>query len=101
MTRDAELYILSDKDWQPLSDRISNSNDIYLVRDITIYQLSNSTSIGHYYAILTRTEKADKLVEEYGALLSTKNDSLRTSLHDYYGEPLFGDKGNVIHLKKL
>lgn len=101
MTRDAKLYILSDKDWKPLSDVINNTKDIYLARDITIFQLMSSTSIGQHYAIITRTDKADKVVEEYGALLASENNMLKTTLHDYYGEPLFGDKTNVIHLKKL
>ena len=99
MTRDAQLYILFDKNWQPLSDLINNNKDNYLAKDITIFQLMSSISIGQHYAIITRTEKADKVVEEYGAVLASENNNLRTTLHKYYGEPLFGDKTNVIHLK--
>ncbi len=101
MTRDAKLYILSNKGWEPLSNLINNDNNIYLQRDITIYQLFTSTSKDEEYAIITLSDKADKIVEEYGAILSGQNDSLKTTLHDYFGEPLFGDKSNVIHLQKL
>lgn len=101
MFRDTELYLLFDKDWKPLAELINRSVDIYLQSDITIYQLFNATSISQAYAILTRTEKADKLVESYGCLKASENDTLRTTLHDYYGEPIFGSKNNVIHLKKL
>lgn len=100
MTKDAKLYILSDKDWKPLSDLIKSNKYIYLARDITIFQLMSSTSIGQHYAIISRTDKADTVVEEYGAVLASENNSLKTTLHEYYGEPLFGDKTNVIHLKK-
>ena len=101
MTRNAKLYILSNKEWKPLVNLINNDKNIYLQRDITIYQLFTSTSKVEEYAIITLSEKADKVVEEYGAILSEQNNYLKTTLHDYFGEPLFGDKSNVIHLQKL
>lgn len=101
MTRDAKLYILLNKDWKPLENLINNDKDIYLRTNITIYQLFTSTSKSQDYAIITLSEKGDTLVEDYGATISNENDFLKNTLHDYFGDTLFGDKLNVIHLQKI
>lgn len=101
MTRDANLYILSDKDWKPLAELFQDHEDYNLRLDISIYQLMASTSIGQQYAILTLSEKADKIVEEYGATPADDKDLLRITLHDYNGDTLFGDKKNVMFLNKI
>ena len=101
MTRDAKLYFLSDKDWQPLVDLFERNTDFNLKLDISIYQLMTSTSVGRHYAILTLSDKADKIVEEYGAIPAAKYDTLRITLHDYNGHTLYGDKKNAIFLNKI
>jgi hypothetical protein len=99
MRRNAKLYILVDKDWNPLAELINAQDDNKIKSDITIFQLFSETSQGEHYAILTLSDKADKLVEEYGAYHSL-NNSLIPSLPDYIGEPLFGEKSNTIYLIK-
>ena len=100
MTRDAKLYTLSAKDWKPLAELFQNHKDYNLKLDISIYQLMTSSSVEKYYAILTISDKADKIVEDYGAAPAPDKDFLRTSLHNYQGDTLFGDKSNVVFLKK-
>lgn len=101
MTRDAKLYILTYKDWNPLSELLQKNIDYTLKDDVTIFQLMASTNTGQHYAILTLSDRADKIVEEYGGILASENDLLRKSLHSYSGEPLFGDKTNVTFLNKI
>jgi hypothetical protein len=93
MTRDANLYILSDKDWQPLANTLKD--------EVVIFQLMTSTNSGNQYAILSLSEKADKVVEEYGATPASDKDLLRNRLHEYSGDVLFGDKSNIIFLNKI
>ena len=99
MTRDAKLYFLKLRDWKPLADIFLTQSDHLLKDDITIFKLS---SIIHHYAILTLSDKVDKIVEEYGAILASEEDLLRNALlsENNYGEPLFGDKNNIGFLKK-
>ncbi|MDE3236436.1 MAG: hypothetical protein KGO81_10815 [Bacteroidota bacterium] len=101
MTRDANLYILSDKDWRPLADLFKSHKDYNLKHQVSIYQLMTSTSVGHHYAILTLSDKADEIVEEYGATPASEKNYLRITLHDYHGDTLFGDKSNVVFLNKF
>jgi len=101
MTRDAKLYILSDKDWKPLADLFQDDKDYNLKLDIVIYQLMTPTSVGQQYAILTLSDKADEIVEKYGATPAPEKDYLRNTLHDYHGDTLFGDKTNVVFLNKF
>jgi hypothetical protein len=53
------------------------------------------------YAILSLSEKADIIIQDYGASTASDKDLLRNSLHNYYGETLFGDKANLAFLNKL
>ena len=101
MTRDAKLYILSDKDWKPLAEIFQNHKDYNLKLEISIYQLMTSTSVGHHYAILTLSEKADKIVEEYGATPAADKDLLKNTMHNYHGDTLFGDKSSIVFLNKI
>jgi hypothetical protein len=101
MTRDANLYILSKKEWKPLCDILENNKDYTLKNDVTIFQLMTSTSINLEYAILTLSEATDKIVDEYGAIQASNDDMLRNSLHNYFGNPLFGDKTNLTFLNKI
>lgn len=101
MPREAKLYILSDKDWKPLADLIENHKDCMIKQQITIYQLMTSTSSGEHYAILTLSISAEKIVEDYGASAVKENDYLKTTLHDYHGDTLYGDKTNIVFLNKI
>ena len=100
MTTDAKLYILSDKDWMPLADTFENHQDYILKNDVTIFQLITPTNQVQQYAILSLSEKADKIIQDYGASIAPDKDLLRHSLHNYNGEPLFGDKTNLAFLNK-
>jgi len=93
----AKLYLLVDKDWKPLADLINNHKDYKIKSDVTIYQLMTETCDSHHYAILSLSDQADKLVEDYGAYHSPINTLIAT-LPDYNGEALFGAKSNTIHL---
>ena len=101
MTRDANLYILSDKDWKPLASLLQDHKDYNLKLDISIYQLMTSTSIGQHYAILSLSDEADKVAEEYGATPAADKNLLRNTLHSYHGDTLFGDKSNIVFLNKI
>lgn len=101
MTRDAKLYILSDKDWKPLADTFEAHKDYNLRHQVSIYQLMTSASVGQQYAILTLTDTADKIVEDYGATPAADKDLLRNTLHSYHGDTLFGDKSNIVFLNKI
>ena len=101
MTRDANLYILSHKDWKPLADVLEYHPDFTLKNDVTIFQLMTPSSQGQHYAILSLSEKADKIIQDYGATIASDKDNLRNTLHNYNDEPLFGDKTNVAFLNKL
>lgn len=101
MSRDANLYWLRGKDWKPLAALIMAHKDDRLQKDITIYQQFASSSTSYEYVIITRTEDTDKFIEDYGATVAGEIDSTRNSLHQENRDPLFGDKANLIHLKKL
>jgi len=100
MTRDAKLYILEDKHWKPLADLINNHKDYNMKNDVTIFQFATQDSKGDNYSILSLSDKADLIIEEYGGYHSPKNN-LIASLHNYIGEPLFGDKSNTAFLPKI
>ncbi len=100
MIRDAKLYILEDKDWKPLAELINNHNNYRMKNDITIFQFPSQDSKGDYYSILSLSEKADLIIEEYGGYHSPIN-TLYASLPNYIGEPLFGDKSNTAFLPKM
>jgi hypothetical protein len=101
MIRDAKLYILLHRDWQTLAALFEDHKDHTLKLDITIFQLMGASSVNQQYAILTLSDRADKIVEKYGAILASDKDLLRISLHSYLGQPLYGDKINLTFLKKL
>lgn len=101
MTRDAKLYLLSDKDWKQLAESIDNNSDYTLKNDVTIYQLYSASSKSQEYAILSLSDKADKVIEDYGATLAKEPNLLRNSLHQYFREPLYGDKTNISFLDKI
>lgn len=101
MTRDAKLFILFYKDWKPLADTIELHKDYNLKNQVSIYQLMFSASTNQHYAILTLSDTADKIVQEYGASLADDKDLLRNTLHEYDGDTLFGNKSNVVFLKKI
>lgn len=100
MTRDANLYHLFEKDWQPLADILDSHQDYTLKDHVIIFKINEAKSVNHRYAILSLSDKADKVVEEYGAKLAPDNDLLRFSLHEYSGDTLYGDKSNVVFLNK-
>ena len=101
MTRNAKLYLLSDKDWKPLAEIIDNNSSHILEDDVTIYQLYSASSKNLEYAILSLSDRADKIIEEYGATPAKEPNSLRNSLREYYGDPLYGNKSNIIFLEKI
>jgi hypothetical protein len=59
MTRDAKLYLLSDKDSKQLAESIDNNSDNKLKNDVTIYQLYSASSKSQDYALLRLFDKAD------------------------------------------
>ena len=90
MTREAKLYTLEEKEWQPLVAMIGNE------RYISIYQLNSETSKVLYFAVLSLNDKTDKIVEEYGAIEAIGPNSLRAELR--IRNPLYGDRTNVNYL---
>ncbi len=102
MTRDAKLYLLSGKDWKPLAESIDNNSDYTLKNDVTIFQLYSSTSKSNDYALLSLSDKSDKLIEDYGATLANEPNTLRNALHiETAHKTLYGDKENLAFLNKL
>ena len=100
MIRDARLYLLTDIDWKPLAHQIEQHVNYNLKDLIVIFNLSNDKTIRNY-AILSMSEDTDKIIEKYGAKEAREKDFLRTTLHDNYSEPLFGDKTNLVFLNKV
>lgn len=101
MTRDARLYFLKYKDWKPLAEIIETHKNYNLKHFVTIFQLMTHSSENHHYAILSLIDDVDKIIEEYGAEEAGEKDLVRNTLHDYYGEPLYGSKSNVTFLNKI
>lgn len=102
MTRDAKLYFLHAEDWQVIKDAIENSRHSHqLEQEITIFLFPTSNSANGYYAILSLSDVVDKIVETAGAVEADEKDYARNALHDYYGEPLYGDKSNVAFLNRF
>lgn len=90
MTREARVYYLKDKDWEPLKE-IFLSHQTYILRDhIVIFQASPHHAKVPVYTIYSISNEADKLIEEYGAILLDKKDYL--SLTSKESEPLYGEK---------
>ena len=101
MTRNAKLFFLHDKDWKPLAEMVTNHNNHSLKHDLTIFQYTQAYSEGQNYSILSLSQKMDEMLTAYGAVEASEKDLLRNSLHQYMGEPLFGDKSNLIYLDKI
>ena len=102
MTRDAKLYFLHTDDWRPISDRIESSrHSDQLKREITIFLFPSATSENGYYAILSLSKEVDKILEALGAKEADEKDYARNALHEYHGEPLYGNKSNVDFLNKF
>lgn len=100
MRREAKLYILSDKDWKPLAAIIESHKDYEIKNNVIVYQLMTTNSINQEYAVLTLSETADKIVEDYGAKLTDEKNVLRNTLHYYQGDTLYGEKSNITFLNK-
>ena len=97
MTRDAKLYFLFGKELQPLIDIINMDTSIQ--NEITIYQLMSHTSTGKEYGILSLSDLADKTIEDYGGTIADKDEMIKITLHKYFGDPLYGNKDNLSHLR--
>jgi hypothetical protein len=100
MTREAKLYILEHKDWELLADKFIYHQDAALQIDVSIFKIGPKSTTTHSYAIITLSDKADSIVEEYGAILVGKKDLLRNTLHNY-SETLFGDISNLDFLERV
>lgn len=99
MRRYAKLYILMNKDWKPLADIFINHRDATLQNDISIFKIGYKPSLTHYYAIITLSDSADNIVEEYGAEVA-ETDLVRNTLQDHH-EALFGEVTNVNFLERI
>jgi hypothetical protein len=101
MIRNAKLYLLSDKDWKQLAESIDNNSDYTLKNNVTIFQLYSAFDKNQEYAVLSTSDMADNIIEDYGATLAKEPNLLRNRLHEYHGDPLYGDKINVSFLDKI
>ena len=101
MPRNAKLYLLSNKDWKQLADNIDTHSDYTLKNDIAIFQLYSPSGEGREYAVLSISDKADDVIENYGATLATEINMIRYSLHQNHREPLYGDKSIISLLGKV
>ena len=95
MRNKAKLFILVDKDWKPLAEEVSKTPS--LINLITIFQLMTSISVGNHYAILSLSDTLDRIIQEFGGYESPENMLIYT-LRNYFGDPLFGYKNNVLSL---
>ena len=94
-TRDAKLYLLDGKDWQPLANKVKD--DYKTSKDISMYYSEGKES--KVYAVLSMTEQSDKIAEDFGCYELSKNNTLRCVLHEK--ELLYGDKSNLDYLPKV
>lgn len=102
MTRDTKLYFLHAHDWTLIKDEIeSHRHSHQLKHEITIFLFPSSTSANGYFAILSLSKDIDAILEKAGGKEAAEDDYARNSLHDYYGEPLYGDKTNLAFLNKI
>jgi hypothetical protein len=101
MTRNAKLFFLHDKDWKSLAEMITNHTNHSLKHDLTIFQYIHASSEGQNYSILSLSQKMDEILTDYGAVEASEKDLLRNSIQQYNGDPLFGDKSNLIYLAKV
>jgi len=90
MTREAKVYYLKDKDWEPLKEIFLSPQTYKLRNHIVIFQASPDHVKVPEYTIYSVSDEADKLIEEYGASLLDKKDYL--SLTSKESEPLYGEK---------
>ncbi|MDR3712145.1 MAG: hypothetical protein P4L51_04975 [Puia sp.] len=67
MIRDANAYILHDKDWQGFRDLIIAEKNENLQQEITIFPFVNPSD-SHHSAIVSVSATADRPVESYGAI---------------------------------
>lgn len=100
MTRDAKLYYLHE-DWQPLVYKIEQHKN-YTLRDlVVIFDIYRNYPKQHRYAILSLHNDTDKIIEDFGATEADEKDLMRNDLHNYHGEPEYGDKERLVFLNKL
>jgi len=99
--RDAKLYFLTYKDWKPIVALVEKNKIDSLKLFITIFQLMSASSKEQYYAIISLHNMVDSIIEEYGCVEANENDLIRTTLHSYSGESLYGDKKNTNFLMKV
>lgn len=83
----------------PLKQLIEEYKELTLKDDVAIFQLMTPTSKGQFYAIVSVSDEADKIIEEYGAISSSENDYAICELKNYTKDPLFGNKILTVFLK--
>jgi hypothetical protein len=91
MTRDAKLYFVTDKDWRPLKELALAHLSGIIQHDIAIFQVASDTH--HHYAVISVSDEADAVIEQYGGSLGSKRDLLIPILKEGNRYPLFGETG--------
>ncbi|MFT3948209.1 MAG: hypothetical protein QM763_14660 [Agriterribacter sp.] len=100
MTRAAKLFILREKEWQPLVETIESAKNSVLNLYISIYSISRFNN-HHHYAILSLSDEIDELVLNYGAFEANNKDLLRATLHLGEHPLLYGEESRIVHLEKI
>ena len=101
MTRDARLYFLTYKDWEPLVQQIEAHRNATLKDLVLVFDLFTGYPKEHYYAILSLHNDIDRIVEDYGCVEADEKNLMRTLLHEHHDDPVYGDKSLLVFLNKV
>jgi hypothetical protein len=98
VNNESQLYFLSDKKWKPLLEIIKCDDDTSIQNEIAIYQLYSDTSKGDYYAVVTASYKAGKIVEDYGGKLNIRKNNVIDRLRNQNRTPIYGSNDHAKYL---
>ena len=99
MTRDAKLYFIEHQDWKPLIDILDSNKNQNLKNLVAIHGLLSEAGSSHFYAILSISDRCDKIIEEYGGILSAKDDYIIQEVKLNHTQLLYGNKTIASFLK--
>jgi hypothetical protein len=91
MNRDAKLYFVIDKNWEPLRELILANGYGAIQNDISIFEIVPESQ-HHHYAVISVSDKADTIIEQYGGHLAAEHDFVIHELKQGNRVPLFGEK---------
>lgn len=101
MPRDAKTYFSFNSNWEWCSDIFENHPDKTLKMDVTIFQLSQEQWPLSRYAILSLSDKVDKILEENECTLASPDDRtlyIIRELGESANKPVYGRWDNLAWL---